>query len=430
VYLLDKPLITDAPFPPPPLYITQTNSKGSFFFQGIKEGNYYVYYHQDNNKNKKVDVDEYIGFQPIPIPIYTHPQQLFTGENQIDSTVNKGDSTEHNNNTINKLQTIQTSDTTVEPSKQQTLQASFIAFPYTAPKHRFVKYFHSLAKHHLQVVFQDHVYPFFPTPILYSSDTQDQRPPIYFITEDTLTVFTNGVDSFTAHIYHLDTHRLAISDTIKRTSKWQRIYPYDTKREGFNVIELYLNYPLDSIKKPVIKLDEIVELQVDTVLISNNIVKIFCIDSLNDNVINVVFNSNTLFYQDTTNTADLTFIIPQVPRKIEPSSLVLELQIEDKEQNHYPCLVELKSDAVTYRKMVLPPFHKFNFSPILEGSYSLSIILDLDGNGVWTNGSMEQLQQPEPIYRHPNTIEIKEGWDAELSIEINFERIFAPQNKP
>jgi hypothetical protein len=430
VYLLDKPLITDAPFPPPPLYITQTNSKGDFFFQGIKEGDYYLYFHQDQNKNKKVDVDEYLGFHPLPIAVFNPPTPPMKGGIETDTIANSESPTENNSNTINELSPRGASDTIIDVGNSREHNSSFTAFPYTLPQNRFVKYIQSISRHHLQVVFQDHVYPFSPTPILYLSDTQSLKPPLHYITNDTLTLFSNGIDSFTAHIYHLDTHLLAVSDTIKRISKWQILHPYDINREDVNVIELYLNYPLDSIKNPVIKQEEDIEIQLDTVFVTNNVVRILCKDSLSENVINVVFNANSVFYQDTSNTAALRYIIPPISKKASPSSLVLELPFEGNELSPYPCLVELKSDVNTYRKMVLPPLHKIIFDPISEGSYVLTITQDLDGNGVWTNGSIEQLQQPEPIYRHPNTIEIKEGWDAELSIEINFERIFAPPNKP
>lgn len=50
---------------------------------------------------------------------------------------------------------------------------------------------------------------------------------------------------------------------------------------------------------------------------------------------------------------------------------------------------------------------------LLPGNYTIRIIEDRDGNGVWTNGDWQKGRQPEPVVRFAKTIEMRADWDVE-----------------
>ncbi len=58
------------------------------------------------------------------------------------------------------------------------------------------------------------------------------------------------------------------------------------------------------------------------------------------------------------------------------------------------------------------------YHQLTPGSYSLRIIFDENGNGVWDTGDYFMHQQPERVEYYSEPIQIKKGWDMEINWEI------------
>lgn len=63
-------------------------------------------------------------------------------------------------------------------------------------------------------------------------------------------------------------------------------------------------------------------------------------------------------------------------------------------------------DTAVYKLTLLNP-----------GSYSVSIIRDVNGDGDWTTGSLRQKQQPEQVIPYPELINMKAGWEHLIDFE-------------
>lgn len=51
-------------------------------------------------------------------------------------------------------------------------------------------------------------------------------------------------------------------------------------------------------------------------------------------------------------------------------------------------------------------------------AYTLELIEDRDGNGRWTTGSLSARRQPEPVWRHPDPVNLRAGWEMQVEWEV------------
>jgi hypothetical protein len=65
---------------------------------------------------------------------------------------------------------------------------------------------------------------------------------------------------------------------------------------------------------------------------------------------------------------------------------------------------------------------KINYGLRLAGSYSIEVIEDSNGNGIWNSGNFITKTLPEKIYKEEKPVIIKENWDAEEIIQIDFSK--------
>jgi hypothetical protein len=79
-------------------------------------------------------------------------------------------------------------------------------------------------------------------------------------------------------------------------------------------------------------------------------------------------------------------------------NLVLEILNSKKE-------VEARSIGKTFNYLLKP------------GRYTFQIFDDLDKDGFYTGGNKEARRKAEPLYVHPEPVELKVGWDLE-NIEL------------
>ena len=68
----------------------------------------------------------------------------------------------------------------------------------------------------------------------------------------------------------------------------------------------------------------------------------------------------------------------------------------------------LKENAVTQKDEVM-------FDYLMPAKYKLRAILDADGNGKWSTGNYHHRRQPETVVDYKDVLEIRAGWDVDLS---------------
>ncbi len=61
----------------------------------------------------------------------------------------------------------------------------------------------------------------------------------------------------------------------------------------------------------------------------------------------------------------------------------------------------------------------FNFRDVGPGVYRFRILIDENNNGKWERGTADFNKEPEPVYIHPETVEIRANWELE-DIKIQF----------
>jgi len=63
---------------------------------------------------------------------------------------------------------------------------------------------------------------------------------------------------------------------------------------------------------------------------------------------------------------------------------------------------------------------KFNYL-VKPGKYTFQMYIDRDGDGFYTGGNKEAPRKAEPLYVHPEPVELKLGWDLEnIKLEPGF----------
>lgn len=64
---------------------------------------------------------------------------------------------------------------------------------------------------------------------------------------------------------------------------------------------------------------------------------------------------------------------------------------------------------------------QINYGKLLSGSYTVEVIQDENKNGIWNSGNYQLKTFPEKIYKEPKPIILKENWDAEETIKVDFQ---------
>jgi uncharacterized protein (DUF2141 family) len=89
-----------------------------------------------------------------------------------------------------------------------------------------------------------------------------------------------------------------------------------------------------------------------------------------------------------------------VPEKYRSANMLICVRkAEDSVFTH-------RIDSSTYKLRLLDP-----------GTYSVCIIKDSNGDGIWNTGSVRNKQQPEEVIPNPEAIAIKAGWDNIIDFE-------------
>jgi uncharacterized protein (DUF2141 family) len=361
VYLCKDTLLDSLSMPLNINYVTKTNKEGIFKFNNLKSDSFYLYCLEDKNKNKKIDVDEFVGFS----------------SNKVFS---------------------------FDSSKINTLDL----FPYVMGNNIFVNKPLYTNKFTLSFPLQKNIY--------LDNDKIKIDPKIpYFLYSDTLKIVADSIvlplsiKYENTTIYTLDSLNKINKEHVLKLNSMS--WPDSTILLEFNTPMTYAN--LDKIT--VFKDSLNVSSQCKFNLLQNKlrIENINC-DSCNYKVI----LQDSFFHIGNWFSSNLE--IPIVKKEV--NYMEYEFIINSKNTTTEQDLIlvlESKENVYKQRVTVENSQTKVLFTNLRSGNYKVKIIFDANKNGLWDNGNIEQRIQAENIQIIPNQLEIKENWDGELIIDLD-----------
>ena len=119
------------------------------------------------------------------------------------------------------------------------------------------------------------------------------------------------------------------------------------------------------------------------------------------------------------------FLFSVTPAK-KAGNLLITYELPEKSVNY---IIFLKDNSGKVQdKQILRDSQavKINYALLSPGSYSIEIVEDRNGNGIWNSGSFFRRTLPERIYKETKPILVKENWDAEEVIHVDFNKSAKP----
>ncbi|MFY0651556.1 MAG: Ig-like domain-containing protein [Cyclobacteriaceae bacterium] len=99
-----------------------------------------------------------------------------------------------------------------------------------------------------------------------------------------------------------------------------------------------------------------------------------------------------------------------------------EISVEiETEETHY--ILQLVNKNYKVIKEVDSPV-KHTFRYVEPGKYTFRVLIDKNKDGKWTSGNILEDIEPEPIWFHPETFDLKAGWSIELLKETEDHLVF------
>jgi uncharacterized protein (DUF2141 family) len=91
------------------------------------------------------------------------------------------------------------------------------------------------------------------------------------------------------------------------------------------------------------------------------------------------------------------------------------LSVDTKEVGKF--ILTLMEGDKTIKTLHLSPaeIKNINFQNLSKGKYSMKLVFDANGNGIWDTGNYYDHLQPERIEYYDEVIDLKNGWDMDIS---------------
>lgn len=95
-------------------------------------------------------------------------------------------------------------------------------------------------------------------------------------------------------------------------------------------------------------------------------------------------------------------------------NLIINVEIAKEGEQHI--LQLLDRNRAVLDEITLHKNGAYTFKHLDAGNYHLRLIYDLNGNEKWDTGNYLKKIQPEPIFMFPETIQVRENWDVEITL--------------
>ncbi len=97
----------------------------------------------------------------------------------------------------------------------------------------------------------------------------------------------------------------------------------------------------------------------------------------------------------------------------------LKIHLNDSLYSSSGKILLLKTSGKEIKRYIKANRSELTITPIAPGNYTLSVIIDKNGNKAWDAASLIRQEQPEPVFHFPEKILIKPGWVQESEISLN-----------
>lgn len=376
-----------------PFYITKISNDGNFNLENVKEDNYKIYVLSDKNGNYFYDLaSEEIGFSDSIYHISTNIDSLnfnlFLPEDTIlriysyDRIVNDGIV----NIVFNKELSYNKDEITVEVSNNPKITP--IAFQNTnlnLPKNEGSKmavYLPNLEKdsNNLTLILKNN--GIFIDSINIRTASKNSKKPIQFFTDTTQStiIFETQPIKLLSSMYsmsNIDTNRFQLSDTSKVK------IPFSVSRN-----EDLQSYLLKASWKPGMK---------------------YKLQILDSALTDLVGNYNKM--------QEFSFSVQSVKKG---GNLLITYELPQKIHQYIALLKDISGKVLNKQILRDSQTVKIDYGLQNAGTFSVELIDDVNENGIWNSGNFKNKTLPEKIYKEPKPIVIKENWDAEEVIKVDF----------
>lgn len=102
-------------------------------------------------------------------------------------------------------------------------------------------------------------------------------------------------------------------------------------------------------------------------------------------------------------------------RRAVPEEALGEIRVNCP-RKHIENVLQLISNGSVIREAVIDNKGKVSFKDVAPGEYSFQIIEDVNGDGDWTTGSLQERRQPEKIIRFPKINKLRPSWELEVDL--------------
>ncbi|MFN8282798.1 MAG: Ig-like domain-containing domain [Chitinophagales bacterium] len=371
-----------------PYYISKIGSDGSFNLENVKEGDYKIYALSDKNGNYYYDLPtEEIGFDTtfhhITGNLDTLSFLLFQPEdekiriNEVERTIKGGMLHITFNKELsynkNEIRATVVEDSTIEP----------IVFQEKEPK-RITIYFPNLKKDTASFTVLLKNNNELIDSIRVRSETKSFKKPVDFFTDTTLYKNLSVLETqdfklqaTNYSISEIDTSRITLKDTSNKNipfsiSRSSDLQTYFIKADWKSGIRYKLQFK-DSVFSDLA--------------------------------------------QNWSKMQEFSILATSIKKS---GKLLITYELPQKNTNY---IVKLKdAQGKVLNTIILSDSQplKIDYGLMLAGSYSVEVIEDLNGDGIWNSGNFAKKTLPEKIYKEPKPILIKENWDAEETVKIDF----------
>ncbi len=251
---------------------------------------------------------------------------------------------------------------------------------------------------------------------IFADNTKNKK----FVNTDSITFWINEVDSVSevkiiTEIINQEADTTFLKIRKPKVSK-DTILKFKTNTTNdlsyFDPVKIEFNTPIKEMDKSLIKLlnEDSIELEFD-IEKENNIVSIS--SQLKEDIdyqITILPNAFKDLYSGTNDTINLFF------KTIPPNqygSLILHYEKQNKSEQH---LIQLIKEGLVIKETIVSNSSEtIEYKNLSPGNYLLKTIEDKNNNGKWDTGDYLLKKQPELVKLFEDKIDLKGGWDLDLT---------------
>lgn len=410
VFLYDKD-VDSLPKTTRPTYLTKTQSNGVFTFSNIKKDNYKIFALDDINSNLIYDLpnekiafaDETCSSWPMPLPKDT----TVKADSVVVEEPVVGDSLESETQHPEIILSLfEEKDTNLVMMKYVNSKENIYQFPYKTD-------FKSFSSRHLsgqELSYFQVVAPTRDTVAWYLKEA----------IEDTSSY------EFTVNETHVDTVQIKPFKKLGKTNNRKQEIPklaVKLLNQGdiFKPVCLSFSYPVKPTGDFEVMLVKLLKSGHDTIYqryaIPDTLLFSLPIDyQFEQKIPYQLFIRDSVFFGYDGTANDTVNVRFTTKSEKDYGNLQMNYLVKDQSCQYVVFLLNSKESII--QQNVITKDCRIDYQHLEPGNYSIKVIKDVNGNGVWDTGNYDLKIQPEPLFFYDKPINIRGYWDLEEDFDL------------